>query len=84
MFVFGEKTVRLYVDGSYVYTLKAGSSVLVNYWSNRRRWEPKDWFLWPLEDVVDIAPRVLEEYPELAEAWRRISAGTTADERSAS
>ena len=77
VFVFGEKRVRLYENGSYAYTMKAGSSLLVDYWTRGRRWEPKDWCRWPLEDVVDIAPRVLEEQPELALVWRETAAGTT-------
>lgn len=81
VFVTGPETVRLYVNGCYAYTFKEGSSLLVGYDGPRRRWEVRDWFLWPLEDVVDIASGVLEEYPELAEAWERVSAGTTEEER---
>lgn len=77
VFVCGEKTVRLYVNGSYAYSLKLGSSLLIDFDCRNRRWEIEDWRLWPLEDVVDIAPRVLEEQPELAQAWRRITSGTT-------
>lgn len=80
VFVFGEKTVRLYENGSYAYTMKAGSSLLADYWTTRRRWEPEDWGRWPLEDVVDIGPRVLEGYSKLGEAWRRVAAGTTETE----
>ena len=80
VFVFGEKTVRLYENGSYAYTVKAGSSLLVDYWSARRRWEPEDWGRWPLEDVVDIGPRVLEGYPKLREVWRGVTAGATETE----
>ena len=80
VFVCGEKTVRLYVNGSYAYTFKQGSSLLVNAGGRGRRWEPRDWYLWPLEDVVDIAPRVLEEHSGLAEAWRGIAARDTEEE----
>lgn len=77
VFACGEGTVRLYVNGSYAYSLKQGSSLLIDHDVLGRRWEIEDWRLWPLEDVVDIAPRVLEDQPELAEAWRRTLAGTT-------
>jgi hypothetical protein len=79
-FVHGKKTVRLYVNGSYAYTLKQGSSLLVDYGGRARRWELEDWVLWPLEDVIDIAPRVLEEYPALAQAWRGITTGDHREE----
>ena len=76
VFASGEKTVRLYVDGRYAYTLKQGSSLLVDYAGGARRWEIVDWRWWRLADVIDIASWVLEEHPELAEAWRRVTAGT--------
>ena len=75
VFAAGEKTVRLYVDGRYAYTLKQGSSLLVDYAGGARRWEIVDWRWWRLADVIDIASWVLEEHPELAEAWRRVTAG---------
>ena len=80
VFVTGEKTVRLYVDGRYAYTVRVGSSLLLNRGVGARRWEIVDWRRWDLADVTDIASWVLEEHPELAEAWRRVTAGSTETE----
>ena len=80
VFVTGEKTVRLYVDGRYAYTVKVGSSLLLDRGVGARRWEIVEWRGWALADVTDIAPSVLEEHPELAEAWRRVTAGSTETE----
>ena len=79
--VTGEKTVRLYVDGRYAYTVKAGSSLLLGYRAGGRRWEIVDWRWWCLGDVTDIASWVLEEHPELAEEWRQVMAGSTETEK---